>query len=470
MENNPLRGLFVVSSPRPEEQRVAPQPTEPTENIGYDIPLGIIEKLLANPYAGDGTLHRDLLLIYVDEVCGLFKLAGLPEDEVKKKVFPLSLKGKALTWYRLCDDIGAWNYNRLKLEFHQKFYPMHQVHRDRNYIYIFGPREGESIAQAWGRLKSMLYSCPNHELSREIIIQNFYARLSLNNRSMLDTSCTGSFMMKTIEFKWDLLERIKHNSEDWDLDEGKESGITPKFDCVKSFMDTDVFRKFSTKYGLDSKIVASFCESFAAHVDLPKEKWIKYNPPVELKVVAPIKVEEKTITYNDPIVPVAYVEKPPFPVRIKDHAKASTVVNKSNIRTHKPPEQVKVEPNIAMVKDLLADNIDRHVIYFCNETARIAKPCAKDKHRPVVGMPVISVKIGDHCYHGLCDMGASASAIPFTLYEEIMHHIAPAEIEGIDVTIKLANRDTISAMGIVRDVEVNTFYFSRCNIMHNFFV
>ena len=39
--------------------------------------------------------------------------------------------------------------------------------------YDFWPREGESIALAWGRLKSMLYSCPNHELSREIIIQNF---------------------------------------------------------------------------------------------------------------------------------------------------------------------------------------------------------------------------------------------------------------------------------------------------------
>ena len=49
---------------------------------------------------------------------------------------------------------------------------------------------------------------------------------------MLDTSCTGSFMKKTIEFRWDLLERIKRNSEDWDLDEGKESGITPKFDLL----------------------------------------------------------------------------------------------------------------------------------------------------------------------------------------------------------------------------------------------
>ena len=51
-------------------------------------------------------------------------------------------------------------------------------------------------------------------------------------------------------------------------------------------------------------------------------------------------------------------------------------------------------------------------------------------------------------------MGASASAIPISLYQEIMHDIAPAELEEIDFTIKLANRDTISPIGIVRDVEV----------------
>ena len=106
----------------------------------------------------------------------------------------------------------------------------------------------------------MLYSCPNHELSREIIIQNFYARLSHNDRSMFDTSCAGSFMKKTIEFWWDLLERIKRNSEDWELGEGKESGIKLEFDRVISFMNTDAFHKFSTKYGLDFEIVASFCE------------------------------------------------------------------------------------------------------------------------------------------------------------------------------------------------------------------
>ena len=120
--------------------------------------------------------------------------------------------------------------------------------------------------------------------------------------------------------------------------------------------------------------VATFCESFATHIDLPKEKWFKYNPHVEVKVVAPITVEEKTITYSDPIVPTTYVEKPPFPVRIKDHAKASTVVRKSNTRTYTPPEKIKVEPSIAMVKDLLADNIDGHVIQFQGETAKLLNP------------------------------------------------------------------------------------------------
>ena len=90
-----------------------------------------------------------------------------------KKVFPLSLKGKALAWYRLCDDIGSWNYNRLKLEFHQKFYHMHLVHRDRNYIYNFWPREGESITQAWGGLSQCYIHAPIMSSQEKLLFRIF---------------------------------------------------------------------------------------------------------------------------------------------------------------------------------------------------------------------------------------------------------------------------------------------------------
>ena len=49
MESNPL-GLFGVSSPRPVEQRVSPQPTNPTQptepienETPFEIPSGLME-------------------------------------------------------------------------------------------------------------------------------------------------------------------------------------------------------------------------------------------------------------------------------------------------------------------------------------------------------------------------------------------------------------------------------------------
>ena len=119
----------------------------------------MIEKLLANPFAGDGTKHPDEHLIYVDEVCGLFKLAGIPDD-VAKKVFPLSLKGDTLIWYRLCDNMRSWNYKRLKLEFHQKYYPVHLVHRERNYIYNFWPPKEKTSLKLGGGLSQCYIHAP----------------------------------------------------------------------------------------------------------------------------------------------------------------------------------------------------------------------------------------------------------------------------------------------------------------------
>ena len=56
----------------------------------------MIEQLLANPYAGDGTEHPDKHLTHVEQICGLFKFAGLPRDEVMIKGFPFIFEGKII--------------------------------------------------------------------------------------------------------------------------------------------------------------------------------------------------------------------------------------------------------------------------------------------------------------------------------------------------------------------------------------
>src|ERR1041384_7783402 len=136
---------------------------------------------------------------------------------------------------------------------------------------------------------------------------------------------------------------------------------------------------------------------------------------------------------------------------MKERSFVTRILNKNERTTDKPGDTIKVQPQVAMVKDLVTSDIEGSTISFCAVATNIV---TARNNGPISGTPVVSVKIGDHNYYGQCDLGSSVSAIPFTLYQEIMHEIQPCEIEDIDVTIHLANKQTISPVGIVRDVEV----------------
>src|SRR3954469_2301619 len=81
---------------------VVEKSSPPTECIPFQIPLGIIEIIRNDCY--DGTVNPSIHLLKLTELCDLFKISGLTRGEVRKKLFALSLKVKALEWYRLLDD------------------------------------------------------------------------------------------------------------------------------------------------------------------------------------------------------------------------------------------------------------------------------------------------------------------------------------------------------------------------------
>ncbi|KAK1696118.1 hypothetical protein QYE76_012815, partial [Lolium multiflorum] len=375
---------------------------------------------------------------------------GISMDEVRKKLFVMSLSGKAAHWYKLLKDGRSLDWKDIVPIFYSKFYPPSEIHKDRNRIYNFWPHDGESIAQAWGRLKSLMLKCPIHELPGNIIIDNFYARLSFQDKTLLDTACSGSFTRNKEEFKWDLLDRIQENTEGWENDKGRVSGINYNYECIETFMDTDEYRNMSATYGLDSQVVANIYKAFASHFELPRKNFDKYHEPYKDKVDSPKGkcIEIKTV---DHVLPEAYIEKTPFPAKMKEYSVITSVVNKSAKKPIEPEEQIKVEPAVAIVKDLVTENVEDGHIIFCEDASNIVSHPNKSRKASV---PVLSVRIGDHCYYGLCDIGASISAIPYELYTEIMHEIGSCELEDIDVVIRLANRETISPIGIVRDVEV----------------
>ncbi|KAK1647300.1 hypothetical protein QYE76_065105 [Lolium multiflorum] len=399
-------------------------------------------------------IERDIISIIIIIISTIYTAITtaaprISMNEVRKKLFTISLSGKA-HWYKLLKNGDSIDWEDIVPLFYSKFYPPSEIHKDRNRIYNFWPHDGESIAQAWGRLKSLMLKCPIHELPGNVIIDNFYARLSFQDKTLLDTSCSGSFTRKNEEFKRDLLDRIQENTEGWENDKDRESGIIYDYKCIEAFMDTDKFRNMSATYGLDSQVVANLYKAFASHYELPKKNFDKYHEPYKDKIDSSVN-KCVVIETVDNVIPEAYIEKTPFPAKMKEYSVISSAVNKSEKKPKEPEEQIKIEPAVAIVKDLVTENVEDGHIIFCEDASNIVSHPNKPKQ---VSVPMLSVRIGDHCYYGLCDIGASVSAIPYELYTEIMHEIGSCELEDIDVVIHLANRETISPIGIVRDVEV----------------
>ncbi|KAK1684880.1 hypothetical protein QYE76_045728 [Lolium multiflorum] len=400
-------------------------------------------------------IERDIISIIIIIISTIYTVITtaaprISMNEVRKKLFTISLSGKAAHWYKLLKNGDSIDWEDIVPLFYSKFYPPSEIHKDRNRIYNFWPHDGESIAQAWGRLKSLMLKCPIHELPGNVIIDNFYARLSFQDKTLLDTSCSGSFTRKNEEFKRDLLDRIQENTEGWENDKDRESGIIYDYKCIEAFMDTDKFRNMSATYGLDSQVVANLYKAFASHYELPKKNFDKYHEPYKDKIDSSVN-KCVVIETVDNVIPEAYIEKTPFPAKMKEYSVISSAVNKSEKKPKEPEEQIKIEPAVAIVKDLVTENVEDGHIIFCEDASNIVSHPNKSKQ---VSVPMLSVRIGDHCYYGLCDIGASVSAIPYELYTEIMHEIGSCELEDIDVVIHLANRETISPIGIVRDVEV----------------
>jgi hypothetical protein len=215
-------------------------------------------------------------------------------------------------------------------------------------------------------------------------------------------------------------------------------------------MGTGDFHNISVVYGLDSQILANYFKAFASYLDILKKEWNKYHAPYK-DTVNCVPARNTKICTIGRVLPEPYIEKIPFPAKVKEHSMITNVINKSTKKAIEPDEQITVTPAVAIVMDLVTENVeDGHIIFYEDASYIVSHPSRSRK----TSVPVLSVRIGDHYYYGLCDIGASSSPIPDELYREIMHEIGSCELKEIDVVIQFANRETISPIGIVRDVEV----------------
>jgi hypothetical protein len=75
MENSPFGFLFGNTSTTVAHVDEPPPP--PAELDPFKIPMKIVGRVMDNCYSGDGTVHPGDHLLFIHELCELFRCAGI---------------------------------------------------------------------------------------------------------------------------------------------------------------------------------------------------------------------------------------------------------------------------------------------------------------------------------------------------------------------------------------------------------
>ncbi|GKF54761.1 hypothetical protein Tco_0165101 [Tanacetum coccineum] len=93
-------------------------------------------------------------------------------------------------------------------KFLSKYFPPSMVTKLRNEITKFEQKPRESLFEAWERYKLSIDQCPNNN--------TFYNGLILSHRDTINAAAGGTFMQKTLEECYELIENMTAHHNHWD--------------------------------------------------------------------------------------------------------------------------------------------------------------------------------------------------------------------------------------------------------------
>ena len=142
-------------------------------------------------------------------VCSSMKPSGITEEQVKLRVFPFSLKESTKKWlyYLPSGTINTWN--DMKGLFLEKYFSASRATLIRKDIYGIQKMNGETLYEYWKRFKKLCASCPNHQISAQLLLQYFYEGLMPMERNMINVANGGAMVAKTSEASRALISNMR---------------------------------------------------------------------------------------------------------------------------------------------------------------------------------------------------------------------------------------------------------------------
>ncbi|GKB02499.1 reverse transcriptase domain-containing protein [Tanacetum coccineum] len=201
------------NGPPPVGGPIAPIPIQATD---FGLRRHMIQQVQNTQFHGlpgdDANRHIDKFL----EITQHMKQNGVSDDALYLSLFPYSLTHHAIAWYDHLLRNSIHSFDDMMRKFLSKYFPPSMVTKLRNEITKFEQKPHESLFEAWERYKLSINRCPNHNMLLVTQIDTFYNGLTLNHRDTINDAAGGTFMQKTPEECYELIENMTTHHNHWD--------------------------------------------------------------------------------------------------------------------------------------------------------------------------------------------------------------------------------------------------------------
>jgi hypothetical protein len=179
------------------------------EEIGrpFEIKTSTIRMVQHSPFTAkeDPNLHLQAFI----QLCQTFNMDGV--DQMRARIFPFSLLGKALQWFHSQPAEMVQNWNMLMKAFMKEYYSPGKTQSLRNKIATFPQYPTETISEAFERFNEYTRAVPHHKFPKEDLMQKFYQGLTMASRMIIDAWAGGSIIELTPTEAFTLFKKVADN-------------------------------------------------------------------------------------------------------------------------------------------------------------------------------------------------------------------------------------------------------------------
>ncbi|CAN6557451.1 unnamed protein product [Malus baccata var. baccata] len=389
-------------------------------------------------------------------VCSSMTPVNVDGSILKTKAFPFSLLEKAKDWlYELAPGtVTSWE--SMKQAFLEKFFPTSRVILLRQRISGIQQNQGESFPTYYERFKTLVASCPQHQMKEELLLQYFYEMLLPIERQMLDTSAGGALVDKIPMAAKTLIANRALNAQQYE--------IVGQRDTPRQQVNEAITLRSGKEVGTDpqqSKSAPKEDEKLQFEEEEQNQPTERVETPLSYAPIA-FKLSNPSTTGKKGPIPINSNVIPPnvpFPSRFmqaKNEEEEKDVLETfRKVHVNIPlldaikqiPKYAKFLKKLCTTRKFFQEKEVVHV----NENVsamlqRKLPPKCKDP-----GSFTIPCVIGNTRFkHAMLDLGASINVMPYSVYASM--NLGALKHDG--VIIQLADRSNAYPKGVLEDVLV----------------